>query len=809
MAEVIKVADLTINADKLLKEMQTTKKSINELKVSQKELKDAGDTSSQNFIKQEAKLKSLNTQYRSQVKTLQQVTGVTDSLNAEMKKEAQSLAEAASQNKKLRQARENLNLTTDEGKKALEQINNKIDKNTDFMKENQDAHIQNKMNVGNYTESIREALGINQAYTQAMGIMTTIQGGYNTVVGKSTGAMKLFKIALASTGIGLIVIALGSLVTYLTSTQEGIDKVNRVLKPMQEIFGTLIGQVQELGGAFFKLLSGDFKGFISDVKEIGNTIADDLGEAVERGKDLARIQENLNKSEAEYIKQQGELRREFEEQKRLSDDTTKSTAERQAAAQRAIEIQDEIRKGTEDRLRQEAELLRLKQQSNDTSDAEKAELQRKLTEIDKAFEEQAAKSTEAQNKLNAIVKEGYAKQKEARDKALQDKITSMEEELEYYEETQRLKVDTDEKQLAHLKEVANREGEILKTKLDNKLISETEYETKKLALQNDIQEKEAEMREAELARIEEFDARKKALEEELYLQGLEGQNERELAQLELQQEKEEAELERLQVSEEKKQQLRMLLQQKHLNELSAYEEKKETERLKTQKELAAEELQVREALANAKLGIAGNLSNLMSAIASDDANVQKALLLFEKGVAAGRVIVQTQIANAKAVAASPLTGGLPWTAINTTNMVISLATIAAQTVGGIMKINKQSRGRNSSGSGRSFGRGGLLQGASHANGGIPTEYGELEGEEAVINKRSTAKYGGLLSAINMAEGGRPIMGGNQAPNGLINYDLLADKVAQANRSLPSPRIGVDEITKTSNRVTQIQERAKF
>ena len=49
--------------------------------------------------------------------------------------------------------------------------------------------------------------------------------------------------------------------------------------------------------------------------------------------------------------------------------------------------------------------------------------------------------------------------------------------------------------------------------------------------------------------------------------------------------------------------------------------------------------------------------------------------------------------------------------------------------------------------------GGITYGPSHANGGIPTRYGELEGGEAVINKRSTAMFAGELSRINQAGGG--------------------------------------------------------
>jgi len=60
-------------------------------------------------------------------------------------------------------------------------------------------------------------------------------------------------------------------------------------------------------------------------------------------------------------------------------------------------------------------------------------------------------------------------------------------------------------------------------------------------------------------------------------------------------------------------------------------------------------------------------------------------------------------------------------------------------------------------SAQEFAQGGVLQGKSHARGGIPTIDGqyEFEGGEAVINKRSTARYGALLSEINQAGGGVP------------------------------------------------------
>ena len=55
--------------------------------------------------------------------------------------------------------------------------------------------------------------------------------------------------------------------------------------------------------------------------------------------------------------------------------------------------------------------------------------------------------------------------------------------------------------------------------------------------------------------------------------------------------------------------------------------------------------------------------------------------------------------------------------------------------------------------------GGMVNGPSHENGGVKFQGGgvELEGNEAVINRLSTLRYADILSTINQAGGGRPIV----------------------------------------------------
>jgi hypothetical protein len=111
-----------------------------------------------------------------------------------------------------------------------------------------------------------------------------------------------------------------------------------------------------------------------------------------------------------------------------------------------------------------------------------------------------------------------------------------------------------------------------------------------------------------------------------------------------------------------------------------------------------------------------------------------------------------------------------------------------------------------------FAKGGILNGNSHANGGIPTPYGELEGGEAVINKRSTRLFTPLLSAINEAGGGVKFAnGGVLQPmvNSVDSSFQMQNMIIQSLRNMPNPIVSVQEIIGVQNRVTSVVDRATF
>lgn len=98
------------------------------------------------------------------------------------------------------------------------------------------------------------------------------------------------------------------------------------------------------------------------------------------------------------------------------------------------------------------------------------------------------------------------------------------------------------------------------------------------------------------------------------------------------------------------------------------------------KKKADEEIAIEQAKADAKKAIQdATLTNieggigLLKQLGEKNKGVQKAALLAESAVGVARIIQNTQAANAKSVAASPLTGGQPWVTINTISGALGIA----------------------------------------------------------------------------------------------------------------------------------------
>jgi hypothetical protein len=94
------------------------------------------------------------------------------------------------------------------------------------------------------------ASGVTDQLDQMTGGLSSLVGGAATslkgVLGLSKG-MNVFKVAMASTGIGLLVVALGSLVAYFTKTQRGSDLVSQAMAAIGAVVTVLTDTLSGLG----------------------------------------------------------------------------------------------------------------------------------------------------------------------------------------------------------------------------------------------------------------------------------------------------------------------------------------------------------------------------------------------------------------------------------------------------------------------------------------------------------------------------------------------------------------------------------
>jgi hypothetical protein len=117
--------------------------------------------------------------------------------------------------------------------------------------------------------------------------------------------------------------------------------------------------------------------------------------------------------------------------------------------------------------------------------------------------------------------------------------------------------------------------------------------------------------------------------------------------------------------------------------------------------------EAKQAINMAYLGLFEQFGNVLSQVAGKNKALAIAGIVISQAAAIGQIVAQTAIANAKSVAASPLTFGMPWVAINTISAGLSIASTIAGAVKSIQQINSAA-----SQAGVTGGGGGSVSGAA-------------------------------------------------------------------------------------------------
>lgn len=184
--------------------------------------------------------------------------------------------------------------------------------------------------------------------------------------------------------------------------------------------------------------------------------------------------------------------------------------------------------------------------------------------------------------------------------------------------------------------------------------------------------------------------------------------------------------------------------------------------------------------------VAGAITNMLATVGKEN----KELTKMSKVIALAQIAIETGVATAKGISAAIAAGPFP---ANLGAIATTIATIMSGITSAISTVKSAK-----------FATGGLVNGpGTGTSDSIPAR---LSNGESVINARSTAMFGPLLSSLNQAGGGvafNPAAGGQRE-----GYEFLAAAVASG---MEHARISVavDEVARVNNRVATIKERSKI
>ena len=189
---------------------------------------------------------------------------------------------------------------------------------------------------------------------------------------------------------------------------------------------------------------------------------------------------------------------------------------------------------------------------------------------------------------------------------------------------------------------------------------------------------------------------------------------------------------------------RVLLSDKELteNQRTAIQKAASAER----KNIDMAELDAKAEIQNAYIDLAGQFGSLLQQIAGKNKKIAIAGIIIEQAASIGRIIANTAVANAKAVAAFPVTFGQPFVTINTISAALGIASTIAGAAKSISQIN-------SSDSGAAGGGGASLPRSSGASVSAPTVTSATAPQ---IQGTAAATPGAQIADTISAASGKPV-----------------------------------------------------
>lgn len=483
MDETINILDLNINFGGLIKDAAETKKKIDELKKAIKELEVAEGDNTEEIIKQSAQLKNLQTQYRGQTKVIESYIDIKDEEVLTIEQARKALSAVS-----IEWAREAK--LTGENSEATQKLADKKKELTERLKALEASTGDNRRNVGNYTESLKQALGGVNLFGKG------VDGLWNT---------------MSANPMMLIINILSKLGKEVSKAQSIVDAFNAVWLPLHAIMQRVIGLVQDVFLKVFKDASGQTKSFGQILKDLGNTIVQNvinrfksvlvigdgvvkflkgdfkeglktatdgliqmgtgienatdkmaafsgqLEDAFNKGQQIDKLRKEIETLDINLKKSEETRRAQIEKNKLLAEDESISTQKRISLIKEAAALEEQIEAEKQKILDKRIEQMKLQQTLNDTDRAAQQELAELEGQRARASVDKFTRQKELVGKLKALTAQERAVEKAAADQrkkeqqeALDREVEIAEEKIKLFEIANKSKIKDDEKLTSEL-----------------------------------------------------------------------------------------------------------------------------------------------------------------------------------------------------------------------------------------------------------------------------------------------------------------------------------------------------------------------
>tara|TARA_R100001594_G_scaffold31677_1_gene59047 strand:- start:1125 stop:2588 length:1464 start_codon:yes stop_codon:yes gene_type:complete len=235
-----------------------------------------------------------------------------------------------------------------------------------------------KSNIGEVT---KDAAGLAGEF-KIMGVsLNSVKAGFVSVGKTAKASFATIKAGIMSTGIGALLIAVTSLISYFTNTKRGADQLDRAFTAMGATIDVLKDRLSKVGEALSFVFSGEFKKAGEALKGTFSGIADEVEREVAAMVALKKRTQELRDADMEFMVQKAKTRQEIEKARLIAEDETKSASERLENLKKALELEAETTQAELVLARERMKIQEEEMALSENSAEDEQELARLKTEI--------------------------------------------------------------------------------------------------------------------------------------------------------------------------------------------------------------------------------------------------------------------------------------------------------------------------------------------------------------------------------------------------------------------------------------------